>query len=108
MTHKERSSIDNGIWLCQMCAKLIDSDEKKYSPELLRKWKEEHEVLISKELVSPGLIKKEFVEAVPKITAKVLVDAGLNAAKVHIILKAQDKASQQKNDRLAKFLNNYV
>lgn len=108
MTPEQRSSIDNGIWLCQTCAKLIDSDKKKYSPELLRKWKEGHEALVSKELVSPGLIKKEFVEAVPKVTAKVLVDAGLNPAKVHIILKAQDKASQQKNDRLKKFLNNYV
>ncbi|MCK4245363.1 MAG: ATP-binding protein [Candidatus Omnitrophica bacterium] len=51
---------------------------------------------------------KEFVEAVPKVTARVLVDAGLKPAKVHLILKAQDKASQQKNDRLAKFLDNYV
>ncbi len=51
---------------------------------------------------------KEFIEAVPKVTANALVDAGLNPAKVHLILKAQDKAAQQKNDRLAKFLNNYV
>jgi hypothetical protein len=48
---------------------------------------------------------KEFVEAVPKLTAKALVDAGLNAS---IILKAQDKASQQKDERLSKFLNSYV
>jgi hypothetical protein len=26
MTREERSSIGNGIWLCQICAKLIDSD----------------------------------------------------------------------------------
>jgi len=48
---------------------------------------------------------KELVEAVPKVTAKALVDAGLNAS---IILKAQDKAAQQKNERLSKFLSNYV
>jgi len=51
---------------------------------------------------------KEFAEAVPKVTAKVLVDAGLKPTKVHLILEAQDKATQQKNDRLAKFLNNYA
>jgi len=108
MTPEQRSSIENGIWLCQTCAKLIDSDEKKYTPELLKKWKIEHENSISKELVRSGLVNKEFVEAVPKVTARVLVDAGLNPAKVHLILKAQDKAAQQKNDRLANFLNSYV
>jgi len=108
MTREERSSIDNGIWLCQTCAKLIDSDESKYSPELLRKWKEQHEALVAKELVNPGSIKKEFVEAVPKVTAKVLVDAGLNADKVHLILGDLHESSKQKNDRLARFLNNYV
>ena len=35
----ERKGIDNGIWLCQNCAKLIDNDEKKYTVELLNKWK---------------------------------------------------------------------
>lgn len=28
MSSEERKSIENGIWLCQDCAKLIDSDEK--------------------------------------------------------------------------------
>ena len=39
MTSEQRSSIDNGIWLCQNCAKLIDSDESRYTTELLRAWK---------------------------------------------------------------------
>lgn len=36
---KERKSIRNAIWLCQTCAKLIDSDMPEYTVELLRKWK---------------------------------------------------------------------
>ena len=28
LTSEERKSINNGIWLCQSCAKLIDDDEK--------------------------------------------------------------------------------
>lgn len=43
MTKEERSSIDNGIWLCQNCAKMIDSDVERYTPELLKKWKKEAE-----------------------------------------------------------------
>ncbi|ARV61993.1 hypothetical protein BZZ01_28220 [Nostocales cyanobacterium HT-58-2] len=35
----ERKSLGNGIWLCQNCAKLIDSDEKRYSVGLLQEWK---------------------------------------------------------------------
>jgi len=39
MSPQERKSVDNGIWLCQNCAKLVDSDETRYTIELLRKWK---------------------------------------------------------------------
>lgn len=39
MTRKERSSIENGIWLCQNCAKTIDSDSEKYPVEILKLWK---------------------------------------------------------------------
>lgn len=40
---EQRSAIDNGIWLCQSCSKLIDSDERKYSVELLQTWKSKAE-----------------------------------------------------------------
>lgn len=39
MSAEERKAPDNGIWLCQNCAKLIDSDTKRYTIELLRAWK---------------------------------------------------------------------
>jgi hypothetical protein len=38
-----RSSIENAIWLCQNCARLVDADPKRYSVELLRTWKNEAE-----------------------------------------------------------------
>ena len=47
MTPEERKSIDNGIWLCQSCAKLIDSDENKYTVKLIKSWKEEAENIVS-------------------------------------------------------------
>lgn len=39
LTTNERQGSDNGIWLCQNCAWLIDSDEQAYPIDLLREWK---------------------------------------------------------------------
>jgi len=110
MTPTERSSIENGIWLCRICEKLVDSDEKQYPPELLRRWKVDHETWLSKGQVNPELIiKKVFIEEVPeKVTAKSLADAGFIANKLDIILKAQEKAAEQKNIKYIEFLRNYV
>jgi len=35
----ERSSIENAIWLCQTCAKLIDNDSLRYTVSVLKDWK---------------------------------------------------------------------
>ena len=43
LSTEERKAITNGIWLCQNCGKLVDSDEKKYSVELLVNWKRDAE-----------------------------------------------------------------
>ena len=40
---QQRSSVDNGLWLCQSFSKLIDSDLPKYSIEVLRDWKKNAE-----------------------------------------------------------------
>ena len=48
MTSEQRSSVDNGIWLCQSCAKKIDSDEKKFTVELLHSWKIQAELRANK------------------------------------------------------------
>jgi hypothetical protein len=38
-TSEQRCHADNGIWLCQNCAKLIDNDVARFSETLLRAWK---------------------------------------------------------------------
>jgi len=36
---QDRSSAENGIWLCQNCGKLVDNDEVRFPEVLLREWK---------------------------------------------------------------------
>ena len=56
MSPKKRKSQENGIWLCQSCAKLIDSDVEHYNVELLRLWKNYAEEAAAQELevISPA------------------------------------------------------
>ena len=50
LTSKQRISADNGIWLCQKCAKLIDSDAVRYTLNKLNDWKRRSEVTAIYEL----------------------------------------------------------
>jgi hypothetical protein len=39
MTREQRVHIDNALWLCQKCAKLIDSDSSRFDLGTLFSWK---------------------------------------------------------------------
>ncbi|WP_019910333.1 HNH endonuclease [Paenibacillus sp. HW567] len=39
MSSEERKSVENGIWLCQDHAKLIDCDEMRYTVEIIKEWR---------------------------------------------------------------------
>ena len=43
MTPEERKSAENGIWLCNFCADLVDKDPERYPVSLLHQWKENAE-----------------------------------------------------------------
>lgn len=49
-----RQSTENGIWLCQSCARLVDADEDKYTISLLQKWKTDAEKNADTRLGRPG------------------------------------------------------
>jgi hypothetical protein len=50
----ERKGIENGIWLCQKCAKLVDDDDKLYTVDFLREWKRLSEEATRLEIESSG------------------------------------------------------
>jgi hypothetical protein len=44
LTPEQRKDAQNGIWLCQNCANLVDNDETQFSVEYLKAWKVMREV----------------------------------------------------------------
>jgi hypothetical protein len=39
LTNEQRSDLENALWLCQNCAKLVDSDLPRFTTQTLRHWK---------------------------------------------------------------------
>lgn len=52
MTDSARSAITNGIWLCRNCHQRVDSDERRYTSDVLFAWREQHEQFVLSELGS--------------------------------------------------------
>jgi hypothetical protein len=53
LTSAQRSSMINGVWLCQNCAHLIDADVSRYSVALLYHWKIEAEIAAHQDIGKP-------------------------------------------------------
>ena len=49
----ERRSAENGIWLCQICGKLVDNDEARYPASLLLAWRNKSEEAALQVIESP-------------------------------------------------------
>ncbi len=67
LTSEQRQHPDNGIWLCQSCSKLIDSDEPAYPIELLQGWKLQAEAQAKLGIVQPTQANSEQSLAVEEI-----------------------------------------
>jgi len=51
LTSEQRKSAANAIWLCQSCAKQVDSDTSTHTVAMLRKWKQDAIDLAARALV---------------------------------------------------------
>lgn len=61
MTASSRRSLDNAIWLCQNCAKLVDADSSRYTVALIRKWKQDAEQCARTDIASPRTLLHSLV-----------------------------------------------
>jgi hypothetical protein len=53
LTSAQRRAQDNGIWLCQNCGKLVDSDKSGFSVDRLRTWIRTAEAAAKREVENP-------------------------------------------------------
>ena len=60
MSREERRSINNGIWLCETHARLIDTDETTYTIDVIKEWKRQAEEQASKRLACIDYINNYF------------------------------------------------
>lgn len=67
LSTEARKTPDNGIWLCQNCAKLVDNDFTRYTVEVLRDWKQRAEASALSEV--EGLASEQRAE--PETTADI-------------------------------------
>ena len=75
LSSEERRSIDNGIWLCSKCAKLIDSDTTRYTIDLLQRWKHLSEEAALLEIEARGVGGRDLILRQPaRIDAVVELD----------------------------------
>src|SRR4029077_20169332 len=60
LTPEQRRHSSNGIWLCEIHGKVVDSDAEHFTVEMLRKWKETaeansfHSILTLKKAADEG------------------------------------------------------
>lgn len=77
MSHEQRSSHDNGIWLCQTHAKLIDTDVARFPTDLLHRWKRQLRHL-NQRAVGLGLDIASQTEMIRLVRSRTLAGASLD------------------------------
>ena len=67
MSSAERSNIENGIWLCQTCHKMVDSDEVTFPVEKLYEIKRQHEAAVAAIIGRPAASVDGTSETLPNL-----------------------------------------
>lgn len=79
MSAAQRRSITNGIWLCQVCAKLIDNDSTRYTADVLKDWKRLAETAAIAQLERPMHQETEAERIAKRTERRKLIDSWRSA-----------------------------
>jgi hypothetical protein len=90
LTPEQRSSTENGIWLCQTCAKLVDNDEVRYPAAILHQWRLDAEAKALKEIEMRG---KATVQA-QHVTSALQPESGIRREGFELLKAAAESDGQ--------------
>lgn len=79
----QRTSHENGIWLCRNCGTLVDSDHGAFPVELLRQWKMQAIERARSQVVAPAA-SRHLTDLVSPIETEKRIDADKERYKVFI------------------------
>jgi len=93
LSSEERKSPENGVWLCQNCAKLVDNDPDRYPVKILQGWKQLAE--------NAALSEIEGGEVSQKQTQENQIDLEISYLKVHMESERHDYVLEIKVQNLS-------
>ena len=74
LSAEERSSAENGIWLCQTCSRLIDVDETSYPNATIREWKRLAEMRAYLAVRNLEIVAKRSFEKLEKLMPELVTE----------------------------------
>lgn len=85
ITSEQRRSESNGLWLCQPCGDLVDSDSERFTCETLLKWKQAAEDQAFGALIAATVAYDQRVKSAPPETAvQELIEQLISAAQADL------------------------
>lgn len=90
-------SIENAIWLCQTCAKLVDNDQERFSADILRAWKVAAEIRAADVIgrPEPSEAAREARSRLRAAFEPAVVQIEASKVDVHYVLSTQRGAHDQ-------------
>jgi hypothetical protein len=88
LSPEERTSIANGIWLCQNCAKLVDNDTERYTVVVLEAWKKAAEQAAHQALErvnKPGIGRQEAFSKIERLMPALIEEMRKDLAKDPVV-----------------------
>lgn len=110
-----RAGIENGVWLCQNCAKLVDSDVDRYTAEILLQWKANAEksalVVLERGLQEGGatgaLLAGKLLRLMPELLSEMKEDLCAHPLKREFVLLKRTWCYNARGVELAYFFEDH-
>ena len=114
LTPEQRASPDNGIWLCQTCAKLVDSDQSRYSVSALRAWKSVAEGVAARDLerrsclsTKPDATFRRTEQLMPALFAEMRKDLSVHPIRREVVVLKKGWVYSAKGNELAYYYDDH-